>query len=55
MIDGIGVRLSGNALAYVAGLFVFDGIPYLLLVLWRRPGQRRAALAYMAGALADRR
>ncbi|MBT2324259.1 EamA family transporter [Variovorax paradoxus] len=49
VIDGIGVRLSGNALAYVAGLFVFDGIPYLLLVLWRRPGQRRAALAYMAG------
>ena len=24
-------------------------MPYLLLVLWRRPGRRRAALAYMAG------
>ena len=49
VIDGLGVRASGNALAYVAALFVFDGLPYLLLVLWRRPGQRRAALAYMAG------
>ena len=47
VIDGIGVRVSGNAAAYVAGLFVFDGIPFLLLVLWRRPGRRRAALAYM--------
>jgi phosphonate utilization associated putative membrane protein len=49
VVDGIGVRASGNALAYVAGLFLFDGLPYLLLVLWRRSGQRRAALAYMAG------
>jgi phosphonate utilization associated putative membrane protein len=49
MVDGLGVRVSGNALAYVAGLFVFDGIPYLLLVLWRRPGQRMAALAHMKG------
>lgn len=48
VVDGIGVRASGDALAYVAGLFVFDGLPYLLLVLWRRPGRRRAALAYMA-------
>ncbi|PSL83865.1 phosphonate utilization protein [Variovorax sp. WS11] len=49
VIDGIGVRISGDALAYVATLFLFDGIPFLLLVLWRRPGQRRAALDYMAG------
>jgi len=49
VIDGIGVRIAGNALAYVATLFLFDGIPFLLLVLWRRPGQRRAALGYMAG------
>ncbi|WP_213954877.1 EamA family transporter [Variovorax sp. dw_954] len=47
IVDGIGVRVSGSAVAYVAGLFVFDGIPYLLLVLWRRPGQRLAALRYM--------
>ncbi|HJS04197.1 MAG TPA: EamA family transporter [Variovorax sp.] len=49
VIDGLGVRISGDALAYVATLFLFDGIPFLLLVLWRRPGQRRAALSYMAG------
>jgi phosphonate utilization associated putative membrane protein len=49
VVDGIGVRASGNALAYVSALFLFDGIPYLLLVLWRRPGQRRAAFTYMAG------
>ncbi len=49
VVDGIGVRVAGNALAYVATLFLFDGIPYMLLVLWRRPGKRRAALAYMAG------
>ena len=49
VIDGLGVRASGNALAYVAALFVFDGLPYLMLVLWRRPGQRRAAFVYMLG------
>ena len=49
VIDGIGVRLSGNATAYVAGLFLFDGLPFLLLVLWRRPGRRLAALHYMKG------
>ncbi|VTU29390.1 phosphonate utilization associated putative membrane protein [Variovorax sp. PBL-H6] len=49
VVDGIGVRVAGNALAYVATLFLFDGIPYMLLVLWRRPGKRREALGYMAG------
>lgn len=49
VIDGIGVRTAGDATAYVAGLFLFDGIPFLLLVLWRRPGRRREALAYMRG------
>ncbi|WP_399684408.1 EamA family transporter [Xenophilus sp.] len=49
VIDGLGVRASGNAGAYVALLFVFDGLPFLLLVLWRRgPAHRAAALAYMA-------
>jgi phosphonate utilization associated putative membrane protein len=47
VVDGIGVRLSGDAVAYVAGLFVFDGIPFMLLVLWRRPGRRREAVTYM--------
>lgn len=50
VVDGLGVRASGNALAYVAALFLFDGIPYLLLVLWQRGrDQRGAALHYMAG------
>lgn len=49
VIDGIGVRIAGDATAYVAGLFLFDGIPFMLLVLWRRPGRRREALAYMRG------
>lgn len=49
VVDGIGVRVSGNALAYVAALFLFDGIPYLLLVLWQRGSARGDALRYMAG------
>ncbi|HYP86169.1 EamA family transporter [Variovorax sp.] len=49
VVDGLGVRVSGNAVAYAATLFLFDGIPFLLLVLWRRPGRRREALAYMKG------
>jgi phosphonate utilization associated putative membrane protein len=49
VIDGLGVRASGNALAYVAALFLFDGVPYLLLVLWQRGDGRGAALRYMAG------
>lgn len=49
VVDGLGVRASGNALAYVAALFLFDGLPYLLLVLWQRGDQRGAALHYMAG------
>nr|WP_301334733.1 DMT family transporter [Variovorax dokdonensis] len=47
VIDGIGVRLAGDAVAYVAALFLVDGLPFLLLVLWRRPGRRLEALAYM--------
>ena len=49
VVDGLGVRASGNALAYVATLFLLDGIPYLLLVMWQRGAHRGAALAYMAG------
>ena len=48
VVDGIGVRASGDALAYVAALFLFDGIPYLLLVLWQRGDRRGAAIRYMA-------
>ena len=49
VIDGLGVRASGNALAYMATLFLLDGIPYLLLVMWQRGAGRGAALTYMAG------
>ncbi len=49
VIDGLGVRASGNAVAYVATLVLFDGIPFFLLVMWRRRAQRRAVVAYMAG------
>lgn len=49
VVDGLGVRASGDALAYVAALFLFDGIPYLLLVMWQRGDQRGAAVRYMTG------
>lgn len=47
VVDGLGVRASGNAAAYVFILFVLDGFPYPLLVWLRRtPQQRRDILAY---------
>ncbi|APW40709.1 phosphonate utilization protein [Rhodoferax koreense] len=49
VVDGLGVRASGNATAYVAALFLLDGIPYMMLVMWQRGAGRRAALRYMAG------
>ena len=49
VVDGIGVRQSGNAAAYVATLFLFDGLPYLALVMWQRRLARRETFAYMAG------
>ncbi len=49
VIDGLGVRASGNALAYVATLFLFEGLPYLTLVLWRRRAQMQSTLAYARG------
>jgi drug/metabolite transporter (DMT)-like permease len=35
-VDGLGVRASGNPASYVLMLFVLDGLPYPLLVLWQR-------------------
>ena len=35
------MRASGNALQYVALLFMLDGLPYFMIVMW----QRRAAFA----------
>ena len=49
VIDGIGVRASGSAVSYVATLMLFDGIPFFLLVMWRRGERRGAAITYMAG------
>jgi phosphonate utilization associated putative membrane protein len=49
VIDGIGVRTAGNALQYVAALFIVDGLPYFTLVMWRRGERRPLAWAYMAG------
>lgn len=49
IIDGLGVRASGNALSYVATLFLFDAFPYLLMTLWgRSPAMRVQSWQYMA-------
>jgi len=46
-VDGTGVRASGDALRYVLILFVLDGLPYPLLVLWQRGAEgRREILRY---------
>jgi phosphonate utilization associated putative membrane protein len=47
VVDGLGVRAAGNALSYVATLFLFEGLPYFALVMWRRGAQRPDALRYM--------
>lgn len=49
MIDGMGSRASGNALHYVATLFVLNGLPYFLFVMWRRRHDMQSTLAYMRG------
>ena len=56
--DGLGVRASGNAMQYVATLFLLDGWPFALIVFLR---QRAAVLPYvrqrwplaLAGAVAS--
>lgn len=48
IVDGIGVRTSGNALQYIALLTMLDGIPYFLLVMHGRgKAGRPAAWAHM--------
>lgn len=47
VIDGLGARAAGDALAYVATLFVFEGLPYLALVLWRRRDRMPSTLAHV--------
>jgi len=48
-VDGLGVRISGNALQYVALLFLVDGLPYFAIVLWQRRDSLAPAFAYMRG------
>jgi phosphonate utilization associated putative membrane protein len=47
-VDGLGVRQAGpsvtEVLSYVMWLFVLDGVPYPLLLWWRRGPQGRQAL-----------
>ena len=54
VVDGLGVRSAvqhdGNALQYVATLFLLDGFPYFVFVMWQRKAQHRVdAWAYMRG------
>ena len=49
LVDGIGVRASGNALQYVALLFLIDGLPYFAIVVWQRRAALAPAFAYMRG------
>jgi phosphonate utilization associated putative membrane protein len=50
VVDGLGVRASGDAPRYVLILFVLDGLPYPLLVWLRRGADgRREILRYARG------
>jgi drug/metabolite transporter (DMT)-like permease len=59
VVDGLGVRVSGNALQYVVTLFVLDGWPFGLVVLYRRgfqvawPYARQRAPIALVGATAS--
>jgi drug/metabolite transporter (DMT)-like permease len=35
LVDGLGARVAGDPHAYSAALFVLDGVPIVLLALWR--------------------
>ena len=41
------MRASGNAMQYVALLFLIDGVPYFCIVLWQRRKTLTPAFAYM--------
>jgi drug/metabolite transporter (DMT)-like permease len=47
VVDGLGVRRSGDTAAYLATLFMLDGIPYFLIVMWQRRDAVRPALKHM--------
>ncbi len=44
LVDGLGVRASGDVLRYVLWLFAIDGLPFALLVWWQRGAAARPAL-----------
>ena len=44
VVDGLGVRLAGNAFAYIAWLYLIDGIPIAVFAQVTRRGQVRALL-----------
>jgi phosphonate utilization associated putative membrane protein len=47
LVDGSGVRVSGNALQYVALIFLIDGAPYFAIVMWQRRAALGPVVAYM--------
>ena len=47
IVDGLGVRASGDAMRYVALLFLVDGAPYFALVIWQRRAELAPSIAYM--------
>ena len=51
VVDGMGVRASGNALGYIGWLFVIDGLPFVIwcLVRERRVGVRRLMAVWKIG------
>lgn len=59
VVDGLGVRVAGNALQYVLALFMVNGLPFATLVLLRRgpavvwPYARRRAPLALGGAAAS--
>jgi drug/metabolite transporter (DMT)-like permease len=40
LVDGVGARVAGDPHAYAAALFVVDGFPLLIYVLWRQGWQQ---------------
>jgi len=44
IVDGLGIRLSGNAFSYILWLFLLIPIPLLLLTLLTRPKEFRAQI-----------
>jgi phosphonate utilization associated putative membrane protein len=50
VVDGMGVRAAGDPFSYTAAIFLFDGLPYMALIIWRLDRPARAdAFRYMAG------